>query len=99
MPGGVSRTLVLQPLGGTGFHLGTGLYHGLDGKHHGQWRGPLTVEGENIADCSTPEAVARLNQFRDCLVQAHDLATGAVGIGNCQTWVQGRWPELGLPEG
>jgi hypothetical protein len=99
MAGGATRTLTLRVLGDTGFHLGAGLYHGFDGKHHGQWRGPLVVEGEHFAGCSTPEAVARLNQFRDCLIEARDSLTGAVGVGNCQTWVQGRWPELGLPDG
>ena len=99
MAGGTTRTLALRVFGDTGFHLGAGLYHGFDGKYHGQWRGPLVVEGEHFADCSASEAVARLNQFRDCLVEARDSLTGAVGVGNCQTWVQGRWPELGLPDG
>lgn len=99
LAGGATRTLELRPLGDTGFHLGAGLYHGFEGRFHGQWRGALVVEGEHVADCSTPEAVARLNQFRDCLVQARDPATGAIGVGNCQTWVQGRWPELGMPDG
>lgn len=99
MHDGRRRLLSARTLGGTGFHLGAGLYHGFDGRHHGQWRGPLHVEGEHFVDCSTPEAVARLNQFRDCLIEVHDAETGATGIGNCQTWVQGRWPDFGLPEG
>lgn len=99
MGDGRSRVLRARALGGTGFHLGAGLYHGYDGKYHGQWRGPLHVEGEHFADCSTPEAAARLNQFRDCLIAVDDDETGAAGIGNCQTWVQGRWPDLGLPDG
>ncbi len=99
MADGRQRVLTARTLGETGFHLGAGLYHGFDGKYHGQWRGPLLVEGEHFADCSTPEAAARLNQFRDCLIEVHDAETGAVGVGNCQTWVQGRWPSLGLPEG
>ena len=97
MADGRERVLAVRPLGGTGFHLGAGLYHGFDGRYHGQWRGPLALEGEYFADCSTQEAVARLNQFRDCLVELRDTTTGAVGVGNCQTWVQGRWPDLGLP--
>ncbi len=99
MQDGRRRVLVARALGGTGFHLGAGLYHGFDGRHHGEWRGRLHVDGEHFADCSAPEAVARLNQFRDCLVEVRDQETGAIGVGNCQTWVQGRWPELGLPEG
>ena len=50
---------------------------------------PLLVEGEYCADCSTPEAVARLNQFRDALIEVHDPVTGATGWGNCQTWTHG----------
>ena len=61
--------------------------------------GALHVEGEHFADCSTAESVARLNPFRDCLIELRDPQTAAVGIGNCQTWVQGSWPELGLPDG
>lgn len=91
---GRSCTLELEVLGDTGFHLGAGLYHGLDGRYHGQWRGPLLVEGEYIADCSTPAAVKRLNQFRDCLIRITDPVTGATGIGNCQTWIQGHGPDL-----
>ena len=43
---------------GTGFHLGTGLYFGLDGARHGQWRGELHVDGDHYTGCDTPE-VAR----------------------------------------
>ncbi|CAB1367316.1 conserved protein of unknown function [Denitratisoma oestradiolicum] len=99
MADGRRRTLTARPVGDTGFHLGGGLYHGFDGMHHGQWRGKLLVEGEHFADCSLPEAVARLNQFRDCLIEVTDSETGARGWGNCQTYVNGKWPELGLPEG
>jgi hypothetical protein len=84
---GTSRVWPARVLGDTGFHLGAGLYHGLDGRFHGQWRGPLHVEGEFVADCSTPEAVARLNQFRDALIEVRDPVTGDLGWGNCQTWV------------
>ena len=94
---GSQRVLQVRALGSTGFHLGAGLYHGLDGHYHGQWRGPLLVEGEYCADCSTPQAAARLNQFRDALIEVHDPVTGATGWGNCQTWVHGTWPEFGLP--
>lgn len=86
----------IEPLGQTGFHLGAGLYHGMDGRYHGQWCGRTHVEGEHFADCSLPESVARLNQFRDCVVRVHDAQTGATGWGNCQTYVQGTWPEMGL---
>ena len=90
MMDGSQRLLHLQVQGDTGFHLGAGLYHGLDGRFHGQWRGPLLVEGEYCADCSSPAAVARLNQFRDALVKVIDPLTGATGWGNCQTWNHGQ---------
>ena len=86
---GTPRVWYVRVLSDTGFHLGAGLYHGLDGRFHGQWRGPLHVEGDFVADCSAPEAVARLNQFRDALIEVCDPVTGDIGIGNCQTWVSG----------
>ena len=95
---GETRTLKVKVLGDTGFHLGAGLYHGLDGHYHGEWRGKLFVEGEHCANCATPEAVARLNQFRDALIEVFDPVTGATGWGNCQTWIQGNWPEFGLSQ-
>lgn len=98
MADGRQRVLTARPVSDTGFHLGGGLYHGLDGKFHGQWRGRQHLEGEYFADCSLPETVARLNQFRDCVIEMRDSETGAVGWGNCQTYVHGAWPELGLPE-
>ena len=96
MPDGSRRTLTARPLGGTGFHLGAGLYLGLDGHFHGQWRGEQHLEGEYVDDCSTPANARRLNQFRDCVLEFRDESTGLVGTGICQTWVQGRWPDLGL---
>ncbi|MBK7250873.1 MAG: hypothetical protein IPI06_08365 [Gammaproteobacteria bacterium] len=99
MADGSRRVLSARAMGDTGFHLGGGLYHGFDGKFHGQYRSPLHVEGEYFADCSTAESVKRLNQFRDCVVQVHDEHTGATGWGNCQTFIAGAWPEMGLVEG
>lgn len=97
MADGRRRRLVARAMGDTGFHLGAGLYHGFDGKHHGSWRGKLHLEGEHFVDCSTPEAVKRLNQFRDCLIVVSDPETGATGWGNLQTYVSGAWPDFGLP--
>lgn len=94
---GSERVLDAEALSDTGFHLGAGLYLGLDGHHHGSWRGALHVEGEHIADCSAPAVVERIHQFRDCMIRVRDAATGAVGFGNCQTYVSGPWPEWGLP--
>ena len=89
MADGSERLLQAEAVSQTGFHLGAGLYHGFDGKHHGSWLGKLHVEGEYFADCSSAESVARLNQFRDCLIRVRDEATGATGWGNCQTYVVG----------
>lgn len=96
MSDGSERVLSAEAVSDTGFHLGAGLYHGFDGKHHGSWMGPIHVEGEYFADCSTPGSVERLNQFRDCLIRVRDHHTGATGWGNCQTYVVGEWPEFGL---
>lgn len=96
MPDGSRRELSARPLQGTGFHLGAGLYLGFDGHYHGEWRGALHLDGEYFDDCSTAANATRLNQFRDCLMAFHDSATGVTGTGICQTWVQGRWPDMGL---
>ena len=39
------RTLEIEAVSDTGFHLGAGLYFGLDGHHHGEWRGDLHRRG------------------------------------------------------
>ncbi|MCL6262688.1 hypothetical protein [Craterilacuibacter sp. RT1T] len=88
MADGTARTLAVQPISDTGFHLGGGLYHGFDGQYVGQWRGRLHLDGEYFADCRTPASVARLNPFRDAMVVARDSATGAPGWGNLQSWMQ-----------
>lgn len=98
MADGGERVLEADAIGGTGFHLGAGLYFGFDGHHHGSWRGNLHLDGEHFADCTAPDVVARLNQFRDCVIRVRDASTGATGWGNCQTYVAGAWPELGLPD-
>ena len=58
MADGSTRTIEVEVLGDTGFHLGAGLYFGFKGHHHGEWRGRLHVEGEHLPDCTDP-AVAR----------------------------------------
>lgn len=91
---GEERTLGIEVVSDTGFHLGTGLYFGLDGKHHGQWRGELHLEGEHIEDCTELETAKRIHQIRDCIIRVTD--GDAVGYANYQTVVNGEWPELGL---
>ncbi len=94
MKSGEKRALDIEVVSDTGFHLGTGLYFGFDGKHHGQWRGELHVDGEHIADCSEPESARRVHQIRDCIIKITD--GDAIGYSNYQTVVTGEWPELGL---
>jgi hypothetical protein len=90
------RPLTITALGGTGFHLGAGRYFSFDGKWHGQWEGPLNVEGEYIADCTELEASKRLHQIRDCIVRLEDPVGGGVGIGTIQTMVYGAHPATNL---
>ena len=96
MADGSARPVAIEAIGDTGFHLGTGLYFGFGGHWHGEWRGPLSVEGEYIPDCSEPETAKQVHQLRDCLVRVDDPVGGAKGWGNIQTIVTGGFPELGL---
>lgn len=96
MEDGSSRTLQVEVVSDTGFHLGGGLYFGLDGRHHGEWRGPLHVDGERIDDCSTFDNARRLHQIRDTVVRITDPVGGGVGYGNWQPIAAGEIPELGL---
>lgn len=96
MRDGSTRTLEVEVVSDTGFHLGTGLYFGFDGHHHGDWRGVLHVEGERIDDCSTPENARRVHQIRDTVVRITDPVGGGVGWGNWQPIITGPFPELGL---
>jgi len=95
-PDGTVRPLAVTPVSDTGFHLGTGLYFGLDGQRHGMWRGELHVDGDHIRDCADPEVARRIHQHRDCVVRVEDPADGSVGWGPMQTIVIGAFPEYGL---
>jgi hypothetical protein len=96
LPDGSARTFVLEVPSSTGFHLGTGLYFGFEGKFHGQWRGTLDVSGEHIGDCANPAVARRLHQHRDCVVHLRDASGTTEGWGNAQTIVIGAFPEFGL---
>lgn len=98
MEDGSERPLSVRALGDTGVHLGLGLYMGLDGHHHGEWRGALHVEGEHLPDCTDPAVARRIHQIRDALVAVEDPVGGGRGWANLQTTVAGAWPELGLDE-
>jgi hypothetical protein len=96
MPNGTARPLTIEVLGDTGFHLGAGLYFGWNGHHHGEYRGPLHIESERIADCTDPETARTLHQIRDTVIKITDPVGGGVGTGNCQPIITGVWPDLGL---
>jgi hypothetical protein len=96
MSDGSARPVEVEVVSATGFHLGLGLYHGLDGHWHGEWRGPLHVEGEHVADCADPEVARRIHQHRDAVIRVHDPVGGGTGWGNMQNVVLGAHPELGL---
>ncbi|MDH4170185.1 MAG: hypothetical protein OEW42_11420 [Acidimicrobiia bacterium] len=96
MADGSQRPLTIEVIGDTGVHLGAGLYFGLDGHHHGEWRGEQHLDGEHIADCTTPDQARRLHQIRDTTVRVIDPVGGAEGWGNCQPIASGPWPDLGL---
>jgi hypothetical protein len=96
MRDGSSRTLLVEVVSDTGFHLGMGLYFGFDGHFHGEWRGAEHVDGERISDCSTPESARRVHQIRDTVVRITDPVGGGAGWGNWQPVAYGEFPELGL---
>jgi hypothetical protein len=93
---GTARPLAVTPVSDTGFHLGTGLYFGLDGQRHGMWRGELHVDGDYVGDCADPQVARRIHQHRDCVVRVEDPAEGATGWGPMQTIAIGGFPEYGL---
>jgi hypothetical protein len=93
---GSTRTLGIEVVSDTGFHLGAGLYFGFDGHHHGEWRGDLVVDGERIADCTEPATARRLHQIRDTVIHVTDPAGGGEGWGNCQPIITGGDDTLGL---
>ncbi|HEY9035242.1 MAG TPA: hypothetical protein VIM96_00855 [Pseudomonadales bacterium] len=91
---GHERPVTVEVMGDTGFHLGTGLYFGLDGHHHGEWRGEMHMDGEYLRDCSDVETAKRIHQIRDCIIKVTDGANE--GFANYQTIVTGAWPALNL---
>ncbi len=93
---GSVRTLGVEVVSDTGFHLGAGLYFGFDGHHHGEWRGDLVVDGERIADCTDPATARRLHQIRDTVIHVTDPTGGGEGWGNCQPIITGGDEALGL---
>jgi hypothetical protein len=98
MADGTTRPVTVEAMGDTGVHLGLGLYFGLDGHHHGEWRGAANVDGEHVADCTDPVTARRIHQIRDALMRVDDPVGGGRGWCNLQTAVVGAWPDEGLDE-
>jgi len=95
---GSSRPLHVQPVGDTGFHLGTGGYFGWNGRMLGQWAGELVVDGEHLKGVDEPELARQVHQLRDLLVHVEDPVGGGRGLGNIETMAVGGFPELDLTE-
>lgn len=91
---GQTRTLEIEPVSDTGFHLGAGLYFGFKGQRHGQWHGRQHIDGERYADVSTPETVREIHQLRDCVIRCRE--GDAVGYGIFESMVIGEHPRYGL---
>jgi hypothetical protein len=95
---GTERPVGFEAMGDTGFHLGTGLYFGLDDHFHGEWRGASHVDGEYFRDCTERATAERIHQIRDAIVRVDDPVGGGRGWGNLQTTITGAWPDEGLDE-
>jgi hypothetical protein len=91
---GQTRTLEIEPISDTGFHLGTGLYFGFKGYRHGQWHGPQHLDGERYADASSPATVKEIHQLRDCVIRCRE--GDAVGYGIFESMVIGEHQRYGL---
>ena len=91
---GTTRTVEMEPISGTGFHLGTGLYFGFKGDRHGHWHGPTHLDGERYADMSDLKTVHEAHQLRDCVVRCRE--GDATGYGIFESMVIGGHPRYGL---
>lgn len=91
---GETRTIDIEPLGDTGFHLGTALYFGFKGRRHGQWHGAPYLDGERYADVSDPATAREVHQLRDCAIRVRE--GDAVGYGDVESMIIGAHPRYGL---
>jgi hypothetical protein len=91
---GETRTVEMEAVGDSGFHLGTALYLGFDGQKHGMWRGPLHVDGERIADTTDGATLRRIHQLRDSIIRVRE--GDATGYGIFESIATGAWPDFGL---
>ena len=93
MLSGETAEVQIDVMGESGFYLGPALYLGFDGKKHGNWRGELNVDGEQIPDMTAPDVRKRLGSaVRDTIVRARE--GDAVGYGLIEPIVLGEWPEF-----
>jgi hypothetical protein len=91
---GGTHSVEVEVMGTSGVHLGPGLYLGFDGRKHGSWHGPLTVEGEYFPDTMDVETLKRIRQLRDCPIRVRQ--GDAVGYGIMETIIHGAHPDMGL---
>lgn len=94
MLNGENRTVEVEVMGESGFHLGCALYLGLDGKKHGMYRGDLFLDGEHVPDTLDRKTLERIHQVRDCVIRLRE--GDATGYGIFESEVVGEWPEYGL---
>lgn len=92
---GGTDTLQVEVLGASGFHLGTALYLGFDGKKHGSWYGPgVHLDGEKIENTLDRKTLERIHQVRDTPVR---VTCGEwSGYGDIESIVHGADAAMGL---
>jgi hypothetical protein len=95
--GGEQRTIEIEPISSTGFHLHPALYGPWNGAYHGSWRGPLHIDGERIDDCDDHFDVSTnpIWQLRDRCVRVREGDN--TGFGVLEHICHGDYPEFGLP--
>lgn len=91
---GDTHSVDVEVVGTSGVHLGPGLYLGFDGRKHGSWQGPLTVEGEKFANTLDRKTLERIRQLRDCPIKVRE--GDWTGYGIMETIIHGEHPALGL---
>jgi len=91
---GKTRTIEIEPLGDTGFHLGTGLYFGFKGPRHGIDLGADHSDGERYDDVSSAEVVREVHQLRDVAIRTRE--GDAEGNGIFESMVIGEHANYGL---
>lgn len=91
---GTTRTVEVEPISDTGFHLGAGLYFGFKGHRHGQYHGAEFIDGERYADTSDLTTVREIHQLRDCVIRCRE--GDATGYGIFESMVIGEHQRYGL---